>query len=599
MCGIAGIIKLNSTLDPNDLAWTEQALVQMIHRGPDSMRVVKVDPNVALGSARLRIVDTQCERSDMPLPDISGERFWIVMNGEIYNYQELKRALKNYPFRTESDTEVVMAAYHTWGVDFVKHLEGAFALLIFDKQKRELVIATDSVGEKPLYLREENGKLWFSSTIQSLMAEPTFSKKIDPISIAEFLLKGFVAAPFTYLANIQRVAPGTLMVISLDARKVSRRRYSLPVTGIPDETSSLPLKDALYVAAEQIIPKNQDASVLLSSGIDSRTVLGLAKFLGRKVNAISLAIDSGDLHCGSCESALAEDAAIKSGFNHHKVSLKPTDYLSYWDHFIGALSEPVAAFEGPFLYALIKRAAELGKVVLTGALSDELFDGYGNFNRINANRGHSDFVTRYLKATCSGYGEVSSLFNDIDILDSVRARMEGAMDACSGFLHSSSRRGFSNSSHSEIYDIEADLVRGLDIMGVGSSYELSLLDQISMARSIESRALFAHPRVINAALSLPLPKVFSGLQEQNKYCLRNAMSGLITNCSIPKRAFPIPVSFHQTLTKAGVLKRVITKKSVIADILNLDRSAINHLLSRDDYDAQEFSLRLGVIEKFI
>jgi asparagine synthase (glutamine-hydrolysing) len=592
MCGITAVIKINSALVQDDLDWADRALASMIHRGPDSMRSQKVDDCAILGAVRLRITDRHSERADMPLQDYSGGHCSIVMNGEIYNYRVLKSLLADYPFQTESDTEVVLAAYKKWGLDFAKHLEGAYAIILFDKIKREVIVASDSVGEKPLYLREDGDRLWLSSTIQSLMMESSFSKKIDSVSIAEFLIRGFVTAPFTYLSNVQKIQPGTLLVISLETGKVSRQRYPLPSKNVQDSPINLPLKDALYLAAEQVIPRDQDASVLLSSGIDSRTVLGLAKFLGRKINAISLAVESGDLSCGSCESVLAEDAAIQSGFEYHKVLLQPGDYLNYWEKFIGSLSEPVAAFEGPFLFALLKKAAELGKVVLSGTLSDELFDGYGNFLRMNANRGHSDFVTRYLKATCSGYGEVTSLFNDTNILDSVRDRIFGAIEA-GKVLHRKDEALLDNQEQ------EGDVVRALDILGVGSSYELFLLDQMSMAVSIESRALFTHPQVINAALSLPLPRPSSGIQYPNKLCLRNAMSGLVANCGTPKRAFPIPVSFSKTLQKAGVLKTTLGKKSPLVDVLNLDRTAINHLLSRNDYDAQEFALRLGIIERFL
>jgi asparagine synthase (glutamine-hydrolysing) len=597
MCGITAVIKLNSGTTQGDLDWSEQALREMRLRGPDSLKFENVDRSVILGAVRLRITDNSCDRADMPLQDSSRERYSIVMNGEIYNYQVLKRLLEDYPFQTESDTEVVLAAYQKWGLDFIKYLEGAFALIIFDKVSRVVVIASDSVGEKPLYLRENGNTIWLSSTISSLMGETSFSKQIDPVSVSEFLIRGFVTAPYTYQKNIQKIPPSTLMVISLETGQVSRKRYSLPIKQIEGGLVNLPLKDALYLAAEQVIPKDQDASVFLSSGIDSRTVLGLAKFMGRKINAISLGVESGDLSCGNCESALAEDAAINSGFDYHRVLLKPGDYLNHWDSFIDSLSEPVAAFEGPFLIALAKKAAELGKIVLSGALSDELFDGYGNFARINANRGNSDFIARYLKATCAGYGEVSSLFNDAHLLESVKSRIFEASGEGKQILRYS--KNDTEGLAFEDENSEGEVVRALDILGVGSAYELFLLDQVCMSVSLESRAIFAHPRVINAAISIPLPRSSGGPQFSNKYCLRNAVSGLISNCNMPKRAFPIPKSFVNALKEAGELKTVLRKRSTIQDVLNLDVSSINHLLARNDYDAQEFALRLSIIERFL
>jgi len=596
MCGITAVININSSLDSKDFDWSSNALKQMIHRGPDSIRAERVDNSVMLGAVRLRITDQYSERADMPLKDYSGNRYSIVMNGEIYNYRVLREQLADYPFKTDGDTEVVLAAYQKWGLDFTQHLEGAFAIILFDKIKREVVVASDLVGEKPLYLREEGGQFWLASTIPSLMIEPSFTKKIDSVSIAEFLLRGFISAPFTYLSNIQRVSPGSLIVISLESGKVSKLRSSLSARKFESSNEKLPLKDALYLAAEQVIPKDSDASVLLSSGIDSRSVLGLARFLGRKVKAISLAVESGDLNCGSCESVMAENAAVQGGFEYHKVLVKPADYLKYWEQFIVSLSEPIAAFEGPFLFALLKKASEFGKVALSGTLSDELFDGYGNFLRMNANRGHSEFVSRYLKATCSGYGEVSALFNDSNVLDLVTGRIIGGIESGNNLLLA--RRGDTETT-GDNPDAEGEVVRVLDVLGVGSSYELSLLDQVSMAVSIESRTLFTHPRVIHAALSLPLPRMSPGIQNLNKFCLRDAMSGVVTNCSTPKRAFPIPVSFSKTLQKAGIFKSALAKKSPLLDLLNLDRTAINNILSRNDHAAQEFALRLSVIETFL
>src|SRR5918993_1407518 len=208
MCGIAGILKSNNSQPDPGLIRAMNNCMQ--HRGPDADALFESGP-VALGHRRLAIIDLS-EAANQPMSDASG-RYWIVFNGEMYNFQEVKAKLPDYPFRTHGDTEVILAAFATWGVDCLKHFAGMFAFAIWDMQEQSLFIARDRLGVKPLYYFHQEGHFAFASEMRSLLSTELIPRKASRTAISQFLQYQSVAAPLSIIENIFQLEAGAYLIV--------------------------------------------------------------------------------------------------------------------------------------------------------------------------------------------------------------------------------------------------------------------------------------------------------------------------------------------------------------------------------------------------
>jgi asparagine synthase (glutamine-hydrolysing) len=219
MCGIAGYAALDPRR-PVAEGPVHAMLACVAHRGPDDEGAFK-SPGIVLGHRRLSVIDV--EGGHQPLFG-QDPRTAIVCNGEIYNYRELARELagKGHSFRTRSDSEVAAHAYDAWGLDFLDRLDGMFAIALWDGARRRLVLARDRAGEKPLFWAECDGLLLFASELSALIAHPALEPEIDPVSLSAYLANEYVPAPRSMLAGVNKLEPGTALVLEDGALKVHR-----------------------------------------------------------------------------------------------------------------------------------------------------------------------------------------------------------------------------------------------------------------------------------------------------------------------------------------------------------------------------------------
>src|SRR4051812_26307754 len=223
MCGIAGTVELGKQWTPDSESVVRRMAAALVHRGPDEGGVLADGP-VTFGFRRLSIIDLATGSQPIPNED---ETVWVMFNGEIYNYLELREELevKGHRFRTSSDTEVIVHAYETWGLDFVDRLLGMFAIALWDRNLGRVVLVRDRFGKKPLFYSERNGHLAFASELKAFLSWPHLDSSIDAAALHDYLTFLFVPSPSSIYSAVKKVPPAHMLVADLRAGAISLRRY--------------------------------------------------------------------------------------------------------------------------------------------------------------------------------------------------------------------------------------------------------------------------------------------------------------------------------------------------------------------------------------
>lgn len=365
MCGIAGFISKTTLQD-------EQSKVNSIcsfltHRGPDAQGSEQID-QVCFGHARLSIIDLD-ERANQPMWN-TNKTILLVMNGEIYNFKELKNQITNYSFKTNSDTEVVLAAYEKWGESFLTHLDGMFSLALYDSQKQQTIIARDPFGKKPLYYHENEAGLWFSSEIRSLFKAGVCKAHINKNALGHYLQFQTVHYPETIIEKVYQIEPGGYL--SLRNGKKKELNY---LESKESDTQKENVQSLFDRAVQKRLVSDVPLAVLLSAGIDSNLILAAASKT-QKVDAFTIGFDEKEFD----ESDLAHKSAKHYGAKHHIVKLKENSFLDSIDETLKAMDHPSG--DGPNTYVISKEIKKAGfTVALSGLGGDELFYGYPHHQR--------------------------------------------------------------------------------------------------------------------------------------------------------------------------------------------------------------------------
>lgn len=372
MCGICGIYsyKSDQEIDQN----LQSSMLSAIrHRGPDDEGSFN-EQKIFLGMRRLSIIDLDGGHQPMSNEDDS---IWIVFNGEIYNYKDLRAILsaKGHVFRTQSDTETVIHAYEEWGIEGFSRLNGMYGLALWDRRRKELVLARDPFGVKPLYYTDQQGSFVFGSEIKAILADPNVSRSVDLAALDQFLTFSFVPSPRTMFEGIKKVPPGyALCVTSEGSRQV---RFYQPIITTP-KMSGTEWLEALQDGIEKAIVRQMVADVpvgvMLSGGMDSATVAMLArKHSGQPIHSFTVGF-SEDFE--KDELALGRRSAELIGTTHHEVIISANDFMKFLPKAIWYLDEPIASPASLPTYWVSKLARDYVKVVLTGQGADEPFAGY-------------------------------------------------------------------------------------------------------------------------------------------------------------------------------------------------------------------------------
>jgi asparagine synthase (glutamine-hydrolysing) len=380
MCGIAGILQFNGTVPAGAIRLMTEA---MAHRGPDAMNFFEED-RLALGHRRLSIIDLSTA-ADQPFTDPSG-RYVMVFNGEIYNYREVKLLLPDHPFHTTSDTEVLLAAYLTWGADFLEHMRGMFALAIWDRQEKTLFLARDRMGVKPLYYYNDGNCLVFASEIRAILASGLVAKRLNQAALLEYFSFQSVTGPDSLIEGIRELEAGSWRKLS--GNKTAAKRYwdvtrtsvdfdFADKTGVKTRVNELMLQ-----SVKRRLVSDVPVGAFLSGGIDSSAIVGLMAQAGPdRPNTFNIAFNEAEFD----ESHYAELIAKKFNTNHTRLLLKPTDFLTELQNALDAMDTPSG--DGINTYVVSKAIRKNGMTVaLSGVGGDELFAGYPIFKQYSTLR---------------------------------------------------------------------------------------------------------------------------------------------------------------------------------------------------------------------
>lgn len=374
MCGIAGIWNRRSG-EPVDRACLRAMAAVQGYRGPDG-EGVWAEGAVGFSFRRLAIVDL--ETGDQPMRSAGGDRV-IVFNGEIYNYLELRDELeeRGHRFRTRSDTEVILEAHAAWGDACVERLNGMFAFAIWDRRRRQLFLARDRVGIKPLYLAELPGGFAFASELKAFYRIPSFSPRLHFPALDEFFTLGYTTTPHTLLEGVRKLPEGHTLRASPEGVRL-RPYWDLPLEGDPPKTFDDGveglldlLRDAIRLRLRADVP----LGVFLSGGVDSSLVtMLLSQARGREaVKTFSIGFDFGPRYN---ELEHARRVARLAGTRQRDMTLSPDSFRDFLPRFVWHMDEPVTEGAALPLHAVSRLAREDVTVVLSGEGADELFAGY-------------------------------------------------------------------------------------------------------------------------------------------------------------------------------------------------------------------------------
>lgn len=381
MCGIAGIIDTTSSNQNFDLV--RKMIDKLGHRGPDYQDTVSDENLAILGHSRLAIIDL-APASNQPMYSSDG-RFILVFNGEIYNFEELKKELKFYPFKSHSDTEVIIASYIKWGKECTSKFNGMFAFAIWDKQEKELFCSRDRFGIKPFYFYKSFNTFIFSSEIRALAACPAVETALDPLRLPEYLESQTVSAPNTILKNIFVLEPGTS--ISLKKGQLVKKTYWKPDNFFSQNDDSYDaacknIKNLFMESVERQMIADVSLGAFLSGGIDSSGVVAaMSSVSSKRIKTISVNFDEKKFS----EERYSDLISKKFNTDHYKISMTANDLLDYLPEALESIDHPTG--DGINTYIVSKATKERGiNVALSGLGGDELFAGYNVFNRMNTIR---------------------------------------------------------------------------------------------------------------------------------------------------------------------------------------------------------------------
>jgi asparagine synthase (glutamine-hydrolysing) len=564
MCGIVGIVNL----DPRD-AVDETLLKRMRdvlrHRGPDG-EGLWVDGRVGLGHRRLAIVDVATGQQPMTNEDGS---CWITFNGEIYNHAALRPGLEalGHRYRTRSDTECILHLYEEEQERCVEALRGMFAFALWDQRRRQLLLARDRLGIKPLYYAVTDRALLFASEIKSILVAREDRPLLNTAILPEFLATRYVAGEETFFRGVRKLLPGHTLSWS-DGDGLQRRRYwrlAVPEDDSPDglEARARELEARLEAAVSSHLMSDVPVGLFLSGGVDSSGLAALmAPALSRPVRTFAVGFAEREAN----ELAYARLAADAIEAEHREVVVTPSEFFEALPRMVWHEDEPPAFSSSVPLYFVSRLAGEHVKVVLTGEGSDELFLGYDRYR-----------VTAWNLALGAAWsaaspGRVRAAGRRLTMTLPWRLRrfmsrsflaLEPGPRAlfCENFsvfpprllgelLDGPAQRDPYAAALHAYADAPGDALRRMSHADL-QTYLVELLmkqDQMSMAASVESRVPFLDHELVEHALAVPSCFKVRGLR--TKAVLRRALAGRVPPAILARRKMGFPVPFGRWVRDA-------------------------------------------------
>ena len=563
MCGICGKAALGNERPMNSIV-VEHMMEALHHRGPDDKGLYR-DDHASLGHRRLSIIDLNTGHQPISNEDRS---IWIVYNGEIYNFKELRKQLvqQGHTFSTNTDTEVIVHLYEQYGEECVSKLRGMFAFALWDKKKKRLFLARDRVGIKPLYYVLTGDALIFASEIKALLVDPSVSREVDPEVIDTFLTHLYSPGNDTLIRGIKRLPPGHYLILEKGEVKLSQywdlRFASNPRNG-NSKLVTEELTDLLRETVRDHMISDVPVGVLLSGGVDSTGILSfVVEQTSHEVKTFTIGFDGESF---ADERFYARIAAKQFGSEHHELTITPQDFLEFLPKYVWHMEEPVCEPPAVALYYVTKMAREHVKVLLSGEGGDEAFAGYQNYRnmlwleRMKAMGQPWKSIGQRILGECASVPslrrfEKYSFMIDKPLEDYYYSRTAGPFS----FFNRSKPDLYSKKFGQRLKDgSSTKYVRDLFAHMAGEPTLNKMLyvdtktwlpddllikaDKITMANSLELRVPLLDHKVLEFAARLPVSYKVKGFN--TKHILKKALDGRIPREIVnrKKTGFPVPV----------------------------------------------------------
>jgi len=600
MCGIYGVLSLENDCPGAHLLAQMGRLVS--HRGPDDEGTY-CGRGVALGMRRLSIIDLA--GGHQPIAN-ENETIWVVCNGEIYNFQELRDRLLNqgHVFRTKSDTEVLVHLYEQEGLDFVKRLRGMFAIALWDAAKERLVLVRDRLGKKPLYVWRGPTNIVFGSEIKSILEAPEVPRRINHAALREYLALGYVPAPWTLFEGIEKVLPGHLLVC--DRAHVQDREYwDVRFDQIESHTEGEwveRVRDKFLEAVKLRLISDVPLGAFLSGGIDSSAVVAaMSRLTNRPVKTYSIGFEGDDQFYNELPYARLVADAFRT--DHHEIIVRP-DVSELLPKLIWHMDEPIADSASITTYLVSRLARESVTVILSGVGGDELFGGYRRYLSDNLHR-HYQRLPRILRGWLpNAFARLpqdrhSNWKNNIRYATAfLKAADQDRLSRYAGYVGVFSRElqaELLSSTPSAEFSFTfarylslasgADHLNQLIYLDIKTSLAddlLLLTDKTTMAASIECRAPFVDAELVKLTSRMPSNLKVHGLSL--KHLLKKVVAPWLPKPILhrKKRGFGAPIGswlrkdldflVQETLSEAQLRKRGLLDVDVVKAIVAAHRS---------------------------
>jgi len=561
MCGICGVVSFqpNISVDRSVLKGMNDSIR---HRGPDDEGYYQ-DAQASLAMRRLSIIDLHT--GQQPISNETGD-VWVVYNGEIYNFKEVRAELerRGHSFKTQTDTEIIVHAYEEYGDECVKQFNGMFAIALWDARKRRLFLARDRVGIKPLYYWADQAKLVFASELKALILHPDVPRQTNLAALDLFLTLEYVPAPHTIYQGIFKLLPGHTLTVEHGELKI-RQYWDVPYRPVSQsEAECAEALSALINEATRIrLMSDVPLGAFLSGGIDSSTIVGyMSQNMSEPVQTFSIGFEDDTYD----ELPYANAVAKHFGTNHHVEVLQP-DIASLVEQLVPHHDEPFADTSIFPTYLVSKLASQKVKVVLSGDGGDELFAGYDTYIAERLNRYYGRLPGALRQRVLPKFAEwLPPQPAKKGLINKVKRMVEGgALDP--SLQHTRWMMFLTATEKAELYqsdlrttlidDVTADYFSGyfekasqfdrlaqqqyVDLKTYLADDILTKVDRMSMAVSVEARVPLLDYRIVEFAMNLPPHMKLDG--SRTKSILRNAVRHLVPDLVLekPKQGFSIPM----------------------------------------------------------
>lgn len=523
MSGICGIIpKRGKVIIKEEL---DAMLAPLVKRGPDHEGKL-LEKQFAFGHRRLNIIDPSL-KAHQPMDDRQ-HGLAVTYDGAIYNYKELQKELsdRGYTFESESDTEVLLKAYHCWGDSFIEKLNGAFAFCIYDRNKEVFIFGRDRLGIKPIYYTLNNGDLYFASTIQALNQAGKVDGALSREALHYYLsFHAVVPAPFTIYEGVKKFEPGTLQVMDRNGGFKKHKYWSVTYKEEKDISEEQAAGEILHTLREsvrqQMFAGHVPVGALLSGGVDSSLIVAfMAEFSTSAVKTYSVGFENAGGEEGN-EFYYSDLVSREFDTEHHKFFVESGKLLNEAQNCLRAMTEPMVSHDAVAFYLLAREVSKETRVVLCGQGADEIFAGYHWYPKMMEEK--EDPVSRYRK----------SFFDreHAEVLETLQQEYRPLQDYSSQFVENHFGQTGATSAVNKALRIDST------IMAVDDP--IKRVDNMTMHWGLEARFPFLQHQLVELAARIPISlKVKNG----GKYILKKAAEKILPHAVIYRKKgyFPVP-----------------------------------------------------------